>query len=439
MEEQWEDDKQSGDTGSPTGRRIRTLAGYGVLGILLAVTAAAPAIASEPATTGGAAVIRRLSPDQYRQIVADIFGNTIKIGGRFEPDARTDGLLAVGSSQVSITSTGLEQYDAIARSAADQVVDEQHRGTLISCKPASAGGADDACASQFLGEVGRLLYRRPLTQPELQAWVQGRRQMAGVAGGVPTRSGAANYTAGRAGVAAGGARYGARYHIIGTPDMSRLDDCLAFTLREEGGFVDDPRDPGGATNMGITLATLRVWRDDKQLDVAAIEDLTVADATTIYGADFWNRARCDALPAGVDLLVFDHGVNAGTIRSAKLLQQTLGFAPADVDGSIGPDTLASAGAPDGAALARGLSGADARTLQAALDVAQDGVVGPVTLGLAQAAPLVVLAVALHAAQTAYYRALPTFRTFGKGWLTRADRRLALALSAIPRPVADLLG
>jgi hypothetical protein len=112
--------------------------------------------------------LRRISPVQYRAIIAEVFGPTIKIAGRFEPDVRAGGLLAVGASQVSITATGLEQFDSMARSVANQVVDEQHRATLIPCTPANEKQADAACATKFLSQVGELLYRRPLTQDELQ-------------------------------------------------------------------------------------------------------------------------------------------------------------------------------------------------------------------------------------------------------------------------------
>ena len=142
-----------------------------VLAGVLAITGTAYA-EQEPASTGGEALLRRLSPEQYRQIVADVFGPTVKVQGRFEPDVRQDGLLAVGGSRVSVTASGFEQYDALARGIASQVVDEQHRGTLLPCKPASAAAADDACAGKFLGEVGRLLYRRPLSQAELQTQVK---------------------------------------------------------------------------------------------------------------------------------------------------------------------------------------------------------------------------------------------------------------------------
>lgn len=119
----------------------------------------------------GQAAMRRLTQDQYKQIINDIFGPTVTLGGRFEPDLRDAGLLAVGASQVSVTASGFEQYDLMGRSIAAQVVDPQHRALLIPCKPASATAPDDACAKQFFAKVGRLLYRRPLTQHELDAQV----------------------------------------------------------------------------------------------------------------------------------------------------------------------------------------------------------------------------------------------------------------------------
>lgn len=124
--------------------------------------------AAGPVVASGPAMLRRLSPDQYRQIIADVFGSDITLGGRFAPEIRDSGLLAVGAGNQSITADELEQYHAMAQNIAGQVVDESHRGVLIPCKPASVTTADDRCAGQFLGEVGELLYRRPLSKDELQ-------------------------------------------------------------------------------------------------------------------------------------------------------------------------------------------------------------------------------------------------------------------------------
>ncbi len=143
------------------------------IALALALTTASVVIPAHAATDATSAPqghlvgMRRITQDQYRQIIADVFGKTIKLGGRFEPDQRDAGLLAVGASQVSVTATGFEQYDDMARSIAAQVVDEHHRSVTVPCIPHSVQAADDACAGKFLGAVGRMLYRRPLTQREL--------------------------------------------------------------------------------------------------------------------------------------------------------------------------------------------------------------------------------------------------------------------------------
>ncbi len=144
---------------------------FAVLIGMLAIFAADWAIAAEPASAGGRAVVRRLSPGQYMQIVRDVFGGDVTIGGRFEPDFRAGGLLAVGAGQVSVTATGFEQYYGMARTIAGQVVDPARRDVLIPCKPVSANAPDDACARQFLARTGRMLYRRPLTPAELESKV----------------------------------------------------------------------------------------------------------------------------------------------------------------------------------------------------------------------------------------------------------------------------
>ena len=170
----------------------------------------------------------------------------------------------------------------------------------------------------------------------------------------------------------------------------RFDICVAFTLREEGGYVDDPADLGGATNMGITLATYREWSDDPHLGDLQVKDMTLKTASAIYRSLYWNPLRADTLPPGVDLSVFDMGVNAGISRSARLLQQALGFTGDQVDGSIGPQTLAAA------------NRFDARTL--VNDLADR--------------------------QTGYYRSLANFRIFGTGWLRRTNARRNAALAMI---------
>jgi hypothetical protein len=143
-----------------------------ILGGALASVALKPRYTQD---TPGPQVIRRLTADQYRNIVADVFGEDIDLGGRLEPDLRTDGLLAVGASQISVAPEGMEQYDAMARAVASQILDANHRDRVMSCQPADAATFDESCARPWLMKVGRLLYRRPLTGLELQAYVKAAR------------------------------------------------------------------------------------------------------------------------------------------------------------------------------------------------------------------------------------------------------------------------
>jgi hypothetical protein len=129
------------------------------------------ALADERLSPGAPPLARRLTAAQYRRAIADVFGPTIRIEGQFEPDLREAGLLAVGAGRVAVTASGLEQYDAMARGIAAQVVDEAHRATLLPCTPRSPQAADDGCAERFFSRAGPLLYRRPLEPEELQQFV----------------------------------------------------------------------------------------------------------------------------------------------------------------------------------------------------------------------------------------------------------------------------
>jgi hypothetical protein len=128
---------------------------------------------SAPATKGGPVSLRRLTEPEYRQIIGDVFGTTIRVPGRFEPDVRDNGLIAVGTSQESVAGTGIEEYDLTARGIAAQVVDDVHRTTLVPCTPAKASEPDEACATKFVSQTGRFLFRRPLTDSELRTYVKG--------------------------------------------------------------------------------------------------------------------------------------------------------------------------------------------------------------------------------------------------------------------------
>lgn len=121
--------------------------------------------------------------------------------------------------------------------------------------------------------------------------------------------------------------------------MSRLTHALDFTLRWEGGYVNDPADPGGATNKGVTQSTYDAWRAGKKLPKQPVRQITHSEVGAIYESRYWNACRCGELPAPVDLVVFDTAVNCGVGRASRWLQQALGVG---ADGEVGPKTVAAA-------------------------------------------------------------------------------------------------
>jgi lysozyme family protein len=152
--------------------------------------------------------------------------------------------------------------------------------------------------------------------------------------------------------------------------------CLRFTLQYEGGYVDHPSDPGGATNFGITRATLARWRG-KPVTKAQVRALTKEEAAKIYERYYWQPVRGDELPRGVDLVTFDFGVNSGTARGAIALQRCA-------------------------------------------NVADDGKIGPLTLKAVDAIPAAVLIDRVCAERLGFLTRLSTWRVFGKGWRRRVD-------------------
>ena len=115
----------------------------------------------------------------------------------------------------------------------------------------------------------------------------------------------------------------------------QFDDALGIVLRWEGGFSNHPKDPGGATNLGITLHTLSEWCG-RPATVDDVRALVVADVAPLYRARYWDECRCAELPHGPDLVVFDCAVNQGPARAKRLLQRSLGVAD---DGILGPVTM----------------------------------------------------------------------------------------------------
>ena len=162
--------------------------------------------------------------------------------------------------------------------------------------------------------------------------------------------------------------------------------CLEMILHHEGGYVNHPKDPGGETNLGVTKKVYEDFGGTKDM-----KDLTVEDVAPIYEKNYWGRMKCDEIPSGLDLCVFDFGVNAGTGRSAKFLQTMIGTT---ADGGIGPNTLS----------------------KLADYVDENGIEDTIKN--------------FQAERQSYYESLGTFETFGKGWTRRVTETTESALEMI---------
>ena len=159
--------------------------------------------------------------------------------------------------------------------------------------------------------------------------------------------------------------------------------CLKTILHHEGGYVNHPKDPGGETNLGVTKRVYEEHGGTKDM-----KELTVEDVAPIYKKGYWDKMKCDDLPSGLDLCVFDFGVNAGPGRAAKFLQKMIGTT---VDGGIGPMTLTKVNKHVGD-----------NGLKESIKQYQN-------------------------ARQKYYENLSTFDTFGKGWTRRVEETTKLAL------------
>jgi lysozyme family protein len=157
----------------------------------------------------------------------------------------------------------------------------------------------------------------------------------------------------------------------------RFAICLPLILEHEGGYVDHPQDPVGATNLGITIGTLSRWLG-REATKAQVRALTPTSVAPIYRAYYWLPVKGDAMPAGVDYAVFDYAVNSGVGRAVRHLQDILGVT---VDGAIGAETMAEIGRQNPDFVIRALC-------ERRLD---------------------------------YLKSLPTWPTFGRGWERRVQR------------------
>ena len=111
---------------------------------------------------------------------------------------------------------------------------------------------------------------------------------------------------------------------------------LDLVLKSEGGFVQDPQDHGGATNLGVTA---KAWSEylGREVTIKEMKELTPLMVRPFYKDKYWNPAGCDSFAKGIDYAVFDFAVNAGVRRCIKTLQKSVG---ADADGILGSITQA---------------------------------------------------------------------------------------------------
>lgn len=177
--------------------------------------------------------------------------------------------------------------------------------------------------------------------------------------------------------------------------------CLAFVLAREGGatFTNDPNDPGGATKYGITLKTLSGWHHHT-VTAQDVSRLSRAEAAAIFHARYWRATYCGEMPSGLDLLIFDAAANMGPRRSLDLLKA-----------QIGMGMLVRKHAFHSHPVDRHLvAGVEAAVL--------DRLHG-------QCMPAVIAGLCMRRA--AYYRSLPKFAHFGRGWLARVQLAQALAM------------
>ncbi|SEN94689.1 Predicted Peptidoglycan domain-containing protein [Paracoccus alcaliphilus] len=129
--------------------------------------------------------------------------------------------------------------------------------------------------------------------------------------------------------------------------MQSVEEIAAGIVAREGGYVDDPDDPGGATNFGVTIGTMKTLgldlNRDGRIDKQDVRALTRTQAQQIFVEHYFTRPRLAELPQMVHASVFDMYVNAGT-NAVKILQRLItrmGFA-ATADGIVGPNTIAAA-------------------------------------------------------------------------------------------------
>ena len=172
----------------------------------------------------------------------------------------------------------------------------------------------------------------------------------------------------------------------------QYEAVLPLVLAHEGGYVNNPKDPGGPTNKGVTQAVYDAYRTTKGLKVRSVRSITMPETSEIYNQRYWKLAGCDDLPAGCDYAVFDYAVNSGVGKAIKDLQRTINsftgnristLAPLKIDGIAGEDTSTAA--------------------KQCADLDEEGFIN-----------------SFCDRRLAFMRSLKTWKTFGVGWTRRIE-------------------
>ena len=117
--------------------------------------------------------------------------------------------------------------------------------------------------------------------------------------------------------------------------IDNFEDCLALVLKSEGGFVQNPKDPGGATNLGVTKATYEAYVG-RSVSVDEIKALTPETVGPLYKAMYWDKIAGDNIALGLDYALFDFAVNSGPRQATKFIQN---IASVPADGMMGNRTV----------------------------------------------------------------------------------------------------
>lgn len=125
--------------------------------------------------------------------------------------------------------------------------------------------------------------------------------------------------------------------------MTAFERALKLTFGYEGGFANDPDDPGGRTMMGVTEAVYHDWLRSHAKPLTDVADITIQEASDLYRERYWDDGGCDRLPDMLAVTHFDACVNHGVRQAIKLLQRAVGTAD---DGQVGPNTIGAANSVD---------------------------------------------------------------------------------------------